>query len=481
MKKNSIITILLFFLIITNCQDNAPTEQKIIATVGDQKISLEEFRLFYELDPNFGIESSGLPALEEALNFYLYQILALQKAYNSNLTADSFFVRASDWEQRQAMLRELFRQDVQNKVEVTREELNIAYENENMTVHVRHIFSDSEEKIRMYQERIKNGEHFTTIAREAFLDSALAESGGDLGWIRLGDLDDDFASSIKNLKGSEISDVVRTHWGYHIIQVLDYRKQLLVNDSDFQRQKSMLTKKIQRQKSLTLSNTYVKSIMSKQNPQPNQDVFRLVWNTIVPLQEHEQSVLTRKHSITNVAIEKCKFQLASNLDESFIKFNGGNISLREFLERMKSIPLSHRPVFKSARELSNQIAFWVRDEFLFKKALQRGLNKNPTVMSEVRRFKEEQSYNFFLKEEIARLDVPDSVRYYFKTKSGNQQGLASFHTLQQWEWAKARENLNTELSGFPENIFIHQNFLQQENMRINWDRRIRMFMVRKPE
>ena len=473
--------LLVSILFTSNCQNQKSTKNEIIAQVDDKEITLKEFRSFYELDPNFGIDSTGLPALKDELDYYIYQILALRKTKDNGLASDTFFVRASNWEQRQAMLRELFRQDVQGKVEVSDDELKNEYENENVSVHVRHIFSKSQKEINSDLQRIKNGETFDTIAREAFKDSTLAVSGGDLGWIKLGDLDDDFASAIKKLKGNKISDVVKTKWGYHIIQVLDYKKQLIVNESDFERRRPVLLKKIQRKRSLSISNDYVKSVMLDLNPQPDPNIFRILWKSLVPLQEQERTVLSQNQTISNKAIKECRNQYYSYLDEPFILYKNGKITLGEFLEKMESIPVSHRPNFESARDLSNQIAVWLRDEFLYKRALERKLNDHPAVIKEVKRFQEEQSYNYLLNDEIAKLDVPDSIRLYFDTKPKGLKKLSRYHTLQQWKWDMGSKFLNIKLKDYSNDININHTLLQQESNRINWDKRIRMFMIRKPE
>jgi len=481
MKVKTFLILMFLISLVTNCQVEEPPRHDIIAVVNGREITQDEFRLFYELDPNFGIDSAGLPALKAELNFYIHQILALEKAETNGLTSDPFFTRARSWELRQAALRELFRQDIQNHIIVTEEELRTEYINNNMMVHIRHIFCKSKSEIIEYQKRLMNGESFLNLAKEAFADSALASGGGDLGWMKFGDLDDDFSTGIKRLKKDELSDIIQTKWGWHIVQMLDFKKQLMLNDSDFQRQKSALTKKIQRQKSIEMSGGYIKEMMQKLNPQPDEKIFRLIWNSAVPESQQERSVLPRKISLTNFVLEKCRTQLAADLNEPFIKYKNGSISLKEFLDGIQSIPLGHRPVFKSARGLSDKIALWVRDEFLFKRALEKELDKNKTVLKEVLRFTEEQSYNYFLKEKMDKLRVPDSVRSYFNNKTAHHPDLASFHTLQQWEWEQAKDKLEKELKDLQPEITIDEQLLQEENKRINWDRRIRMFMVRKPE
>ncbi len=480
MKRYQIYFIPLLISLFIACTENKQSNKNVLATVNDRIITQEEFRLFYELDPNFGLDSLGLPALKDELNFNINQILALEKAEKERLTSDSMFIRAVNWELRQAMLRELFCQDVQNKVEISEKEVMQAYINNNMMVHVRHIFTKLKDEIVAYQKKLQKGISFSDLARKAFSDSVLAGNSGDLGWIRLGDLDQDFGSAIINLTGKEISDIIQTKWGFHLIQLLDFKKQVILNESDFQRQKPVLEKKIRRQKSVELSAKYIRTFMTQQNPQPDERIFRLIWNEVLPATDREKLILPRQITFSNSIIEKCAAGLKPYLKESFINYRDGYISLKGFLDGMRVIPLSHRPVFKSARELSDQIGLWVRDEFLLKKTKKKGLDKNPKVMKEVQRFKEEQSYNFFLNEKMNNISIPDSILSYFKNKTTRRPELARFHTLQEWQWNKAKKQLDEEIKKIPAEIFIDFQKLEEENKRINWDRRIRMFMVRKP-
>ncbi len=221
--------------------------------------------------------------------------------------------------------------------------------------------------------------------------------------------------------------------------------------------------------------------MIRQNPQPVKRIFRLIWNEVIPVVDHEKSVLSHKISFSNSSIEKCALALKSHLNKPFIKYKEGNISVRDFLNGMRAIPLSHRPEFKSARELSNQIGLWVRDEFLVKEAQKKNLATHPTVLKEVQRFTEEQSYNFFLNENLNRISTPDSIIFFFKNKDRARPELARFHTLQDWQWTKAKKQLDDELKKIPAEVFIDSLKLEEENRRVDWDRRIRMFMVRKAE
>lgn len=105
--------------------------------------------------------------------------------------------------------------------------------------HARHILiklseivSDSDAKTRMdrIKERLDNGGDFAELAKQNSEDGS-ANSGGDLGWLNPGDTVPEFEKVMNELKPGEISAPVKTPFGWHIIQVLERRKQDMAKDA----------------------------------------------------------------------------------------------------------------------------------------------------------------------------------------------------------------------------------------------------------
>jgi peptidyl-prolyl cis-trans isomerase SurA len=83
---------------------------------------------------------------------------------------------------------------------------------------------DGKQKMDGIKERLDNGEKFEVLARQ-FSEDGTASSGGDLGWLNPGDTVPQFEKAMNELKDNEISAPVRSPFGWHIIQVLERRKQ----------------------------------------------------------------------------------------------------------------------------------------------------------------------------------------------------------------------------------------------------------------
>ncbi len=90
-------------------------------------------------------------------------------------------------------------------------------------VRVRHILVSTEEEARYVLERVKK-EPFEEVAKQVSKDTATASKGGDLDYLRREQMFPDFAKAAFALKPGEVSGVVRTPFGYHIIKLVDRKK-----------------------------------------------------------------------------------------------------------------------------------------------------------------------------------------------------------------------------------------------------------------
>jgi peptidyl-prolyl cis-trans isomerase SurA len=79
------------------------------------------------------------------------------------------------------------------------------------------------QKAKTILDSIRAGGDFVTFAKRYSEDPGSSIHGGDLGWARRGDFVKEFEEATFALKPGQLSDVVETTLGYHIIQLLDRR------------------------------------------------------------------------------------------------------------------------------------------------------------------------------------------------------------------------------------------------------------------
>lgn len=140
----------------------------------------------------------------------------------------------------------------------------------------------SDKKAKAKAEKIqkeveKNPNKFDDIAKKESMDSTSAKKGGSLGYVIKGQMVDKFDKALFKLKEGQISDIVKTEYGYHIIKA--------DKEDDFNKQKSQLKTKIIEQKvqknPKLLTNAY-KDLLKEYNVDyKDSDIKKSVEDTIL--------------------------------------------------------------------------------------------------------------------------------------------------------------------------------------------------------
>jgi peptidyl-prolyl cis-trans isomerase C len=87
-------------------------------------------------------------------------------------------------------------------------------------VHCAHILVKTEKEARRILERLQQNEKFTNLAKETSLCPS-KKRGGDLGTFPRGRMVKEFENAAFTLQKGEISPIVKTKFGYHIIKRLE--------------------------------------------------------------------------------------------------------------------------------------------------------------------------------------------------------------------------------------------------------------------
>ena len=140
----------------------------------------------------------------------------------------------------------------------------------------------SDKKAKAKAEKIqkeveKNPNKFDELAKKESMDAASSKKGGSLGYVIKGQMVDKFDKALFKLKEGQISDIVKTEYGYHIIKAN--------KEDDFNKQKSQLKTKIIEQKvqknPKLLTNAY-KDLLKEYNVDyKDSDIKKSVEDTIL--------------------------------------------------------------------------------------------------------------------------------------------------------------------------------------------------------
>ncbi|MGD8371847.1 MAG: peptidylprolyl isomerase [Syntrophobacterales bacterium] len=139
---------------------------------------------------------------------------------------------------RDIAIQQLIEDQIGPKVTVSEEEIKSYYDsNQDMfkvpeQVRASHILikvesqadksqkDEARKKIEMVQQKLKKGEDFGTLAKE-YSQGPSSGNNGDLGYFRRGQMVKPFEDAAFALKPGELSEIVETRFGYHLIKVTD--------------------------------------------------------------------------------------------------------------------------------------------------------------------------------------------------------------------------------------------------------------------
>lgn len=210
---------------------NSPEEQEEVLKVEKNKMLniLIENKLILQ-----NAEKSGLKASPEEVNHYLEEAIAnVKKNFPDNQTFENELKARNTTltEFRQAyrnkikeelIIQKYIQQEVKSKIDVTDEEIDNYFEQQKEEVKARHILTKTEEEASAILAELKNGKDFIELAKEKSLGPSAAK-GGELGYFRRGDMVPEFEEKVFQMQKGEISEPVKTKFGYHIIKLEDRR------------------------------------------------------------------------------------------------------------------------------------------------------------------------------------------------------------------------------------------------------------------
>lgn len=182
-----------------------------------------------------------------------------------------------EYTRRDLIISNFIQQSIAAKVSVSEEESKKFYE-ENLdkfkqseSVRASHILigvdpaatpeekKKAQDKIAKLRKELAGGADFATLAKESSTCPS-SQQGGDLGYFGKGQMVPAFETAAFNLKKGEVSDIVETQFGYHIIKVMDTKKAETV---DFKEAKPRIDEYLKNQKVSTAVSDYLTEARKK--------------------------------------------------------------------------------------------------------------------------------------------------------------------------------------------------------------------------
>jgi peptidyl-prolyl cis-trans isomerase C len=230
------IIVLFFFSWFLGCEKKGEKGLggKELVRINNVSISLEEFRQMSEKQPLEGkmrlLNEKGLRDFLD--NYVITREVLYQEGKQKGLDKNKEIMAKVEDFKRAMVIEALLEEVLKGKGEVSESEIQKYYKEnadrftEPREIKIRHIVVNSEPVLKEVLTKLARGESFEKLASTYNVDKS-REDGGDLGYIRRGQLAPSFAqfeeAAFSLRKKGEISELVKTPFGYHLIQLEERR------------------------------------------------------------------------------------------------------------------------------------------------------------------------------------------------------------------------------------------------------------------
>lgn len=204
-------------------------DDPLIAKVNGVEIRQSDLTMAEEdLGQNIPPQIQG-DAKKDYLVAYLTDVILVAKAAEAKKVQDTKDFKARLTYNRNKLLMESILQS-EAKAAITPDATKKVYEEavkqmgDEQEVRARHILVPSEDEAKAILAELKKGTDFAELAKQKSKDPGAAAEGGDLGYFTKEQMVPEFADVAFKLDKGQLSDPVKSQFGWHIIKVEDKRK-----------------------------------------------------------------------------------------------------------------------------------------------------------------------------------------------------------------------------------------------------------------
>ncbi len=269
----------------------ASDKEKVLASVGPYKLTLKQFQNQIDSLPmQLQIALAHSPEMKEQfLERWVQITLLAQAAKNEGLEKDPE-VKARIEDLKNSILAQEFAQRaLEDKVTVSDDEVKAYYNSHKgeftdpAEVKARHIlvkapseakpedWEKAKQKAEKIRKELKAGADFAKLAKKYSDDPGTKEHGGELGFFRKGRMVPEFEKAAFGLDVGEISQPVKTVFGYHIIQVEEKKP---AHEKSFQDVQEQIRHQLTLDKQSQVLDKIIASLRAKYPVKINKDLLK---------------------------------------------------------------------------------------------------------------------------------------------------------------------------------------------------------------
>ena len=209
--------------------------------------------------------------IKETLDNMIEHYLLAQEAQRLNLDKEPDYLKNLDYYKKDLATRAFWQEEFK-KIKISDEELKSYYQEKNTKWHFSQIFTKNKKRAQEALKRLKAGEPFSKVAKE-LSESPYASRGGNLGFIRKGQMVKEWEKVAFSLEPGEFSNIIKTSQGFHIVKLEEIK---LPDMKTFEQRKKSIRRELIKKKRKIIEKQWEDSLRAKANIKINQELFKQI-------------------------------------------------------------------------------------------------------------------------------------------------------------------------------------------------------------
>lgn len=360
----------------------------VLATVGTKKITLATYRDAYAAlvndRPDVADPEKRRALLEDLINKQLLE----NEAYTRNPELDEGQRRRLHRFAEGQLLTLLTKKEVFDKVKVTDAEVKKTWERLDRELKVRHILVASPSEASEVAAMISAEKPFEVVAAEKSIDPTNNKKGGDLGWVKAGQMVEEFDDALFKLKPGQVSKPVQTSFGWHIIKVEEERP---LERGSFEADRESVRTSIAQKRTMGLQEKFQRGVVADAHPENQPEALSLIDRKFYveppPGKEDDPyAKFSQQRSLPSFTAEELAMPVV-------LFANRDPMTIREFTEQLGWMPPGVWPRGNGQFEVEEVIRQILRTRLFRQRALELGIEKSPEFVALVKKKENEMRVN----------------------------------------------------------------------------------------
>lgn len=422
--RTGIVLALLLGIGIFGCSKNPDAT---VVTINGEDIPVSLIHRFFDSRGTvFGSYEEEFKTKRDAIDSLIDYKLLVKGAYDAGLGNDPEIEKLVSAQRANFLFDELYRVEVAQKLEVTDQELREFYDKLKKERRLAHILVATQAEADSALRAVNAGADFGGVARQISLDQSTAVRGGEMGFVSWGaNLVDEFRDAAFALKVGEVSQPVKTQFGYHLIKVLEERDAELQPYAEMQ---PIIRQVLSSRKSMRAETDFLQRMQEKAAVQVNEEATQMLLERLDMYYPDTLNGAPRPDNyFPNLELLKPFEQ-----QMVFASYTGGEVTVEGYINKLTDVPEAYRPRLDNLEAVRSTVFQLELKNILEYEADQRKIGERTEYQKRITDFREGLMVDKFVRQILGGpiSASEDEIYEYYNTHSDEFSDPMQLHLLE---------------------------------------------------